>query len=283
MMAAPEARGYNLGWRLTRRLAAECGSLACSFAYSEAAGKLYDALKWRALDLTPVALRPRDPGAYVARALRSLLDGRIGTAAARPLARAVHAPARLFGAVVDRATWPRVPTGFLVDRVDTASAAFDDIWRRAKASAALGVAGVRDARFVDWRFFRDPTTKHVVLVARAGAEPRGYAAACVVTQRGLRYGKLMDLFCAPEDDAATRALLAAALRTLASLGAEVCITKGLHPAIRARLASHFPLRPRLPAAPARLQWLGDPALADRVYDAASWHATFADGDEDMSA
>jgi hypothetical protein len=279
MMAAPEARGYNLGWRLTSKLAAECGDLAFSLAHSDAAAKLYDALDWRPVDLWPVALRPRNPGALVARAFRKVLGVRADATLARIIARCARRAGHVAGAAFDRATWPRIGRGWTVERVSHADDELDAMWRR--LSGAFGVTGVRDRRFVEWRFVRDPGATHILMVARKASEIRGYAAVTTVVQRELVFGKVMDLFCDPTDPEAARALLRGALEALSELGADVCVRKGLHPGIRACLAPFFPLRARIPSRPARLLWMGAAALAHVVYDAASWHVTHADGDEDM--
>lgn len=261
LAVSPKATGYNLGWRLTRAIVAESGVLACSLAQSSAARKIYDALHWSAIDLAPVAWRPRDFGALAER----FVGRRI------PLAGWV-------GSTIDRLAWPRIPSGISIREAERPSDDLDAFWESASKDHA--VVGVRDRAFVTWRFFDDPCMRHVFLEARRAGVLVGWTAVTVVRRRGLAVGKIMDLFCRPTDDTAIRGLLRGALETLARNGAAICTTKGLHPAIRARIAPHFPIRRQ--TRPVRLDWRGDPALAPIVRDARSWHATHADGDEDMS-
>jgi hypothetical protein len=269
LMTSVESRGHSLGWRLLRRLVVDAGPLTCSLACSAAAGKLYDALDWKSLDVVPVAVRPRDLGAIGARLLsdKGIRLGRRGRAAAGAV-----------GAALDRITWPRVRPDFCVTRAASVPDGIDALWHR--VSIAFPVVGVRDRAFVKWRFFDDPAMTHDFIVARVHGELRGWAATAVVEKRGLAWGKLMDLFCDPFDRHTVRALLRGALSAFAERGAAIIVTKGLHPAIRSAIARYFPIRRR--ALPARVTWHGTPALASFVHDATGWHATHADGDEDMT-
>jgi hypothetical protein len=275
MMASAEARGYNLGWRLTRMLSRSGGVLAHSLACSDAAGKVYNALDWRSIDLAPIAIRPRDVGAVgrkmieramprIAQRFRGALHG-VGLAAG------------ILGGAIERITRPRVPRGFEVSEATETREDIDELWLA--ASPQFPIVGVRDRRFVRWRFLDDPNAHHVFLEARVRDRLRGWTAVTITSSRGLVLGKIMDLFCDPSDEDAVRALLAGALSALASRGAEVCVTKGLHPAIRARVARFFPFRRS--SRPARLSWRGDTRLSPIIHDPASWHSTHADGDEDM--
>ncbi|MDX2436433.1 MAG: GNAT family N-acetyltransferase [Acidobacteriota bacterium] len=84
--------------------------------------------------------------------------------------------------------------------IDRPTRELDRIW--AEVAAHYPLAAVRDAAFVDWRFFRNPQRDYIVYVFRAGLtrRPRGYA---VVGVDG-KSARLVDILMPPD-----RAMIAA--------------------------------------------------------------------------
>jgi hypothetical protein len=74
----------------------------------------------------------------------------------------------------------------------------------------------RDADYLDWRFARNPSGLHRILVARRGADVRGYAVVQTPRQEG-GVGYFVDLLA--EDAAVRAALLDAGLHELEAAGA----------------------------------------------------------------
>jgi hypothetical protein len=97
---------------------------------------------------------------------------------------------------------PKAKLGGSVVRIDRATPDLDRAW--SEASAGYPLAAVRDAAFVDWRFFRHPTSQYQVYVYRSGLRRRvrGYAVISIED----RVAKLADLMM-PPDQAMVAALL----------------------------------------------------------------------------
>jgi hypothetical protein len=112
-------------------------------------------------------------------------------------------------------TRPKAKLGGSVALIDRATPELDRAWSEAKAHYPL--AAVRDAAFVDWRFFRHPTRTYQVYVYRSGMRRRvrGYA---VIGIEGL-VAKLADLMM-PADEAMVAALLGGVAARVAAQGTE---------------------------------------------------------------
>ncbi len=282
LMVAPAAAGFNLGWRLLRACARECGGHLTALSYSEATGKIFDALRAAAVPLAPLALRPIALGTLALRALRQTRAAELLDAPSLAwVANHVASGANAVGAAISHATLPRMPAGYTVARASVVDEAYDDLWQR--VSPSMPVVTVRDRSFVKWRFLDDPSFAHTLLEARdRSGELCGYAGSCVVTRGGLRYGKVMDLFCHPTSTDAADALLRGTLLALRGAGADLAVVKGLHPLLRRRARRFFYLAPRTPPPPARVLVLSREPAAAMVLDAENWHVAHADGDDDFS-
>ncbi len=110
---------------------------------------------------------------------------------------------RLLGSARPR----RLPVGFEVGPVQEAGAEFDRLWERKRDVYPALLR--RDAREIDWRWFRCPVPT-VVLAARKGGELEGYAALRHHTEGPARITTILDLFAGGDPRAAAVLLEAAA-------------------------------------------------------------------------
>lgn len=280
LMVAKEARfGPNLGTRLMNGCVAASGGIGLSLAHSREAAKLFEKLGFEARTLGPIYMRPHH-GAPLAS--RFLTEQRMPARLKKlplPLLQKLASPLLTVAVrslhLLHR---PRRARGVEVREVAQFGAEFDDLWRT--LSPAYPIVGVRDRAFLDWRLKRDPSTKHTVFEARTAAGLRGYIAVCFAHARGVRFGRIMDLFCDPGEHAVIDALLRAGIDQLEAGDADVIATRGLHPAIRAPVKRFLYLSPPSAQFTARLL-CQDPTLAPFMYDEANWHTCHADGDEDF--
>ena len=130
---------------------------------------------------TPNALSEAVVGRAGSRRIGELVRRARMVRSARYLARYVPAPAAtLAGAVIDRARRllaARVPRdGLDAEWIERPDARFDDLWARAAPRDLL--IGVRDARFLAWRFSDCPLHRYRFLALTTGATRTlaGYAA-----------------------------------------------------------------------------------------------------------
>jgi ribosomal protein S18 acetylase RimI-like enzyme len=83
---------------------------------------------------------------------------------------------------------------------------------------------VRDADYLQWRFFEHPTRAYETLVCERDGEIRGYCVISVDATKRLARGYVLDLQVLPGSDPAAAFLVYHALRRLRSRGARVAIT-----------------------------------------------------------
>ncbi|MFO0722998.1 MAG: GNAT family N-acetyltransferase [Myxococcota bacterium] len=152
-----------------------------------------------------------------------------------------------------------------VDRMD---ARFDALWDTAKE--AFGVIGLRDARYLEWRYLRNPVSPSTLLALEDGNHLLGWA----VLEAGERGVLWLDHLWSPAI-AERAALLRAVMAHAASMGG---------PRLIVRLSPEHPLAPLLgrhgfvsgmTRDPFQVL-VADDALGSTLTSAPSWH--FADGD-----
>ena len=144
----------------------------------------------------------------------------LGRVASRPgkVPRLLQGPAYLAGEAGARLlVRPRVgslarQTGLSVEEATAAGEEFDRLWAALEGAYASCV--VRDASYVQWRFLDALPVPYKVLLARREGEPVGYIAYRAWAPRGGHNAYIADLFTAPEDREATKALLGSALQDL---------------------------------------------------------------------
>jgi hypothetical protein len=250
--------------------------------YSPEHRALRQGLGHRSLDAIPFYLRPLD----VPSILRFLggSNGARGRWGSPPVGWVMSGAATLANPAVmlwnairsPRATPDRVVTAAL-----EAGEEFDEIWQAAAPS--VPIIAVRDRTFVKWRFFDDPVFDNTVLVARSpDGAPQGYLAMRLASRGGVRIGRILDIFCAPDAEATIEALVREALERFRRDRVAAVSCMGLHPAIRRAVRRYLYVAPSNRQNPASIFWKGDPALRDAISDPANWHLSHADGDEGFS-
>jgi len=138
---------------------------------------------------------------------------------------------------------------------------------------------VRDQAFVQWRFIDDPVFTNTVLVARKfDGSLNGYLAARVSEIKGMKTGRILDVFAPFDAPDVTHALIRSALKLFSNEGADIISCVGLLPALRRLITPYFYLTLKQFNEPAWLLWKGNPELAPLVYDSVQWHVTHADSD-----
>ena len=137
---------------------------------------------------------------------------------------------------------------------------------------------MRDAAYVQWRFLDALPVPYKLLLARRGKRPVGYIAYRAWNPRGGHAAYIADLFAAPGDSDAARALLGGALRALWKAGAGAAMVtavpgSALYQTLReagalpSSAAFHYDLIPLDPSL--NLEALADPSL---------WLASGSDSD-----
>jgi hypothetical protein len=137
----------------------------------------------------------------------------------RRLPAAFAAAARRLGAAWHAAwqAWSgRGTAGLQLRRVHEAEPAFDALW--AALAPRYGSGVVRDAAWIRWRYLKVPEGDYQLWLAERAGQPAGYVVLRAELATGM--GLIVDLFAAPDDGVARRALLRAALAALAAAGAD---------------------------------------------------------------
>jgi predicted N-acetyltransferase YhbS len=102
--------------------------------------------------------------------------------------------------------------GVSIEEASAAGEKFDRLWASLEGNYANCV--VRDSSYVQWRFLNALPVPYKVLLARREGEPVGYIAYRAWAPRGGHNAYIADLFTAPEEREATKALLGGALQDL---------------------------------------------------------------------
>ena len=280
LMVSGDARGRGVGERLFGAYMASEHVILSALGYTEASGRMFRRLGFQPVDAERLRMRPlglpallrdallRDPGSRLAAALAPMITGVGGV---------LNLGLRLF----NRAMMPARSADFEIRQCTVADERFDDLWHR--ASPAFPIAAVRDRRWVQWRFLDDPCFNHQLLCAYDHqGELAGYVDVRVSRRRGLRIGRILDLFCDPRTAGVAASLLVAGTRCLEGEGVDVITCLGHLPGLQRLIPRICYLTPKRLQKPALLLWKGDAALAGDVYDAHNWHLTHADGDDGFS-
>lgn len=276
LMVSPLARRGGVARQLwTAMMDQVVGYDVCAF-YHPVTGHIAERCGYVPVGAAGRLARVLAPGPVVAERVRARLGG--------------GAAARLAGAVAGAAGSLATPffglgaggdaPGLRIERATAADARFDELW--ARTAPTIPVLGVRDAAFVQWRFFDLPGCEHRVLTALdAEGTLRGYVALAVAEKDGLRLAYVLDLSCPATDALAIDALIVAAEREARAQGAAVVLTAGLFPTAGVALRQRRWL-PRRSAGPMLIYWRGDPSLAPLVVAEANWSLSLADGDDSFA-
>lgn len=252
---------------------------ATGIGYSPKHGALRRLLGHRFLELTPVHVRPIDLGAIMRFSLDS---GRLADLIERPpiswLAGGLGLAMNTAALAANAIRRPRLARDVSVERVETVGPEFDDLWVR--LSPDFPIVSVRDREFVQWRFLDDPVYENQVLLARdRNGAALGYLALRVSVRRGLRVGRIMDVFCPPSATSTIESLLRSALDRLREEKIHILTCMGLHPSIRETVRRYLYLKPAQLQAPTTVYVNGASGGERDVYDEGAWHLSHADGDD----
>lgn len=145
----------------------------------------------------------------------------------RLVARRYHLPAPLqmnlrLGGWLWNAWWDAIvktpDPRLTVREVTEAGPEFDELWQA--IGSAYESLVVRDRAWVTYRFLRAPNLNYRILLAEREGRPAGYAAFRLSSERARSMGWVADLFTAPGDAAAVRALLRHTVSELRRAGAD---------------------------------------------------------------
>lgn len=260
-------RGQGLFLKLARGVYDRCREEQVAFVYGfpndSSAHGFFRYLDWTNLDPVPYLVRP----------LRTRW-------LARRLPKVGALAARLPDLPLPRPAVPRLPTSDEIRSFSTFTAEFDDLWADFAQDVHIGV--VRDAKFLSWRFASRPKTPYRSLAYYSQGRLEGFVTFLLHTPHDAPVGAVMELIHRSGRVDVGAALLATALDTLASEGAEVALTWNLdtspnHAAFR-KAGFLKPPRSMIPGqlhfGVAALDAPADAALANRD----SWYVSYADSD-----
>lgn len=194
-----QAAGFGIVWGEPNTLSAPGYVNKLEFAIKDNAGLLN-----MSLPLSTVSVVPR-------------LGARIPPAIAQRLVAPPFADlSRLAARVL---TWRPRHRAVDVVELHAATPELDRLWTSVRN--ALPLAQVRDARYLDWRYFRHPLPFRVH-AARVGGALRGYLVTMLADEGGERRLSIVDWLFGPDDRARVGgALLDAAVREAVAGGADI--------------------------------------------------------------
>jgi GNAT superfamily N-acetyltransferase len=278
LMVTNKARGKGIGTLLLAKVTESAGPLACVFGYARASEPLFRRLGYQEIPCVPVSIRPLRPGRIVSFFLASRSGGEAWWRALARIAPSLTTPfLHPLAAVANRLRAPKARSGLALERAEAVGPEFDSLWN--SLASDFPIVFVRDREFLAWRALQDPEFRHVLVTAKdQDGSLAGYADCIVTDKRGLKVGKIMDLFCRPQAKDVAESLLAGALGVFREEGAHAVTCLGLHPSIRSVVRRFLYLSPGLLTQPALVRPRNE-ELRDAVFHADLWHVGLADGDE----
>ncbi len=281
LMVSTSARGQGVGEKLIRAYIDSEDLIVNALGYSPASGRMFQRLGYREVDAERLRMRPCDLRPII----RDVLSRRSRWRATKTFAPQI---AGVVGGVLNPGLWvvnrvmmPACSTEYDIRECTEADAGFDDLWRR--VSPAFPIAAVRDRRWIQWRFLDDPCFEHRLLCAfdKCGGL-LGYVDVRVSKMRGLRVGRILDLYCDPSALHLAESLLSAGAGRLEAAGVDMITCLGHLPGLQQVIAKYCYFTPERLQTPALFIWKGENALASAVFDQEKWHLTHADGDDGFS-
>lgn len=278
LLVAPHARQQGVAKRLVQAYSESASPLLSCMGYAPLNGRIRQQLGYHPAHLTPQVLRPLKMTG-IARYL--LTNGQIPRVIRYPpISWIISASAVGLGTAVsllNRILLPPPTPAIRVEPALFANNEFDHLWKTLRQQ--FPVAVVRDQAFVQWRFIDDPVFTNTVLVARkCDGTLSGYLATRVFQAKGMRIGRILDVFAPFAAPDVIHALIRSALELFSNERADIASCVGLIPALRRLITPYFYLTLRQFNQPAWLLWRGNPELASVVYDSVQWHVTQADSD-----
>jgi hypothetical protein len=237
LFAHPELQASGAGFFTTMRLYKTvedaCDSFAGLLWTNQINIKLQQARKYDQLWVRRHA-RPLEISTHVRRRLPSAPDA------------AVDLVGRLSRHAIGLGDWviARARRGPPVERILRADERFDRLAER--AGPKLGIAPVKDAAYVAWKYFDWPYLPATVLGVTEGRDLRGFVVLRSATPRGT--GRVLDLVADPGDEETLDALVAATLSHYRAQRASSVECIATSPSIAAALKRSF-FAERLPETP----------------------------------
>jgi hypothetical protein len=163
--------------------------------------------------------------------------------------------------------------GVGVEIIDEFDGRFDELWERVRGRSPVMV--MRDARYLEWRFKKQPLRRYHGLLATVDGAPAGYVVLRTTEIDGMRSGLIVDLVVA--DERAGTSLVSAALAWCAGedldlLGSLMLPTAPEHQLLRR--AKFRPLPPMLMPRRFRVVARGGAGFCELK----NWHLTMGDYD-----
>ena len=112
----------------------------------------------------------------------------------------------VFGPLLRRS--PKLPAGCTVTELTRFDEQTDALWE--EVAAGYGVAIVRDAAYMNWRYVDNPDDYIILAMHRAGSLG-GIVVIKTTLRQGLPVGEIVDLVCAADDSATLRLLIRVAV------------------------------------------------------------------------
>jgi GNAT superfamily N-acetyltransferase len=178
---------------------------------------------------------------------------------------------RLLGPLLRRA--PKLPAGWSVTELTRFDERTDALW--AEVAGGYGVAIVRDAAYMNWRYVDNPDDYVVLGLGRDGAL-RGIVVLKTTRRQALTVGEIVDLVCAADDPATFRLLVRVAVDRCRELGCALVQTWS----IRGTRLDHQFVRAGVAIRRTRVRFLISPDYPDSlIYDKDAWLLTQGDGND----
>lgn len=274
-MVDPRMKGGYLGMGLARR----CRAIAEQDGYVLGVG-LANADSYPITVHRRVGMRHLLTPTLLMKPLRSFVPplARLQSAAGSLVGRAATMGATLLSRCFPT---PRPPRGIAIHAVSRFDARYDALWDR--ASGDSGVAFVRDAAYLQWRYLSHPVYAYQVFAAQRGDAVVGFVAVAAREMRGLRLGLLVDWLVDPALPRAAGWLFAAALEWARQARVDA-LAAALAPSMAAwselRRAGYFSLPEQANPFTSELVIRRglSPELDPRYADASRWFWTWGDSD-----
>jgi GNAT superfamily N-acetyltransferase len=278
LIVAPNIRRQGVAKRLVQAYGESASPLLSCMGYAPVNGRIRQLFGYHTAHLIPQTLRPLKITGIARYLLTNHTMPRM--ISIPPISWLISASEVSLNTAIfllNRILFPPITKTFRVEPVLLANSEFDHLWATLKQKFPIAV--VRDQAFVKWRFIDDPVFNNTVLVARkSDGSLMGYLAARVSQIKGMRVGRILDVFAPFDVPDVIHALIRSALELFSYEHADIASCVGLMPALRQYIHPYFYLTPKKYNHPAWLLWRGNPELDAIIYDPVKWHVTQADSD-----
>jgi len=159
---------------------------------------------------------------------------------------------------------------------------FDDFWGKAWIPRKISLR--RDSKYLNWRYFRKPLRKYVVLVAKKEGEIVGFICILTVNENGQRIGRIADFLTLPHDQATANVLVHEGIKYLEKRKVDVvgCWLLGNNEYLRVLKHNGFFLASSGRRLMARINAREMQKYRPILEKASNWYITLGDADFDLS-